>query len=322
MASLFNGVNNHLFIKLCQVINAVQNGETLTRSQLIARLKSDDFNYEYAADTKTEETLADYFFIFDTENGAAECRLLDEIPFFLTNDEKFWICSLLQDKQFDFVLSGKLHEKMKKMFSGEATPSLTNSWIRLQRNSGAPIAENKRQCLQTILQALRELKNITCLYTDNETKSEKAITGSPCRLEYDLAKNEYALLLWEENELTRIPVVNLSEVALLTTDKPADTEDKFQAFLNKHLTKVRLEIQDKNNAIERCFAMFSSYDKDAWRSDDGKYLLEVNYYDFDYPEIRRNILSLGSAVTVLQPESIATDILTELKGMYERYREL
>ena len=37
----------------------MQNGETLTRSQLIARLKSDDFNYEYAADTKTEETLAD-----------------------------------------------------------------------------------------------------------------------------------------------------------------------------------------------------------------------------------------------------------------------
>ena len=321
MASLFNGVNNHLFIKLCEVINAVQNGETLTRAQLTNRLKSDDFNYEYAADTKTEETLADYFFTFDTDTQQAECRLLNEIPYFLTNDEKSWLANLLQDSQFSFLLSAPLKGKLKALFAAEAMPNLSDHWVRLQRNADAQLDKNKQECLHNIFLALRNKRNITCTYTDNATKQAVSVSGSPCRLEYDLAKNGYALLLWEKDQPVKIPLPDLTSVTLLASEKPADTEQRFQAFLKKHTAKAQLEVQEKNNAVERCFAMFSSYDKDSWRSDDGRYILEVTYYDFDYPEIRNNILSLGSAVKVLQPDAIANDVLQELKAMYARYQE-
>ena len=322
MASLFNSVNNHLFITLCEVINAVQSGEVLTRSQLIARLKSDDFNYEYAADTNTEEMLADYFFTFDPDSGQAECRLLDEIPYFLTTDEKHWIVNLLQDKQFSFLLSSSLREKLNSQFATETAPDLSAYWVRMQRNAGAPVAVDKQDFLKTVFSALRSNKNIVCTYTETPSNKEITITGSPCRLEYDLAKNAYTLLLWSEHKLIKIPLSSVSAVTLHSSAKPEDIEPKLQAYLKEHVTKVTLAVQEKNNAVERCFAMFSSFDKDSWRDDDGKYILEVSYYDFDYPEIRKNILSLGSAVKVLKPEPIAADILNELKEMFANYSEL
>lgn len=321
MVSLFNGVNNHLFIKLCEVINAVQNGEALTKKQLLTRLMADDFNYEYATDTKTEETLADYFFTFDSENGTAECRLLDEVTFFLTNDEKAWIASLLKDEQFAFLLTPSLREKMEGIFLSDKEAGFGSYWYRMQRNAGKPMLQDKQECIKNIFSAFRNQKNILCSYTDGTGKNSFTVTGSPCRLEYDLALNTYNLLLWTGNAPVKIPLECLATTALLPIERPTNIEEKFQAYLEKCSAKVRLEVQEKNNAVERCFAMFSSYDKDSWRSDDGKYILEVNYYDFDYPEIRRNILSLGSAVTVLQPESIATDILDELKNMLQRYTQ-
>ena len=51
---------------------------------------------------------------------------------------------------------------------------------------------------------------------------------------------------------------------------------------------------------------------------DGSYLLTIHYYDFDYEEVRRHILSLGAAAIVLAPEELRSAVAETWHAAWQR----
>ena len=82
-------------------------------------------------------------------------------------------------------------------------------------------------------------------------------------------------------------------------------------------------IADKKNtdAFDRCYSLFSAYDKEAFAESEDVYNIKVYYQDFDRREIIARILSLGSAAIVLEPEDIRDEMVERLKQAWELYKE-
>ena len=64
--------------------------------------------------------------------------------------------------------------------------------------------------------------------------------------------------------------------------------------------------------------MFASYDKEAsYDEETDTYTIQFYYYDFDRHEVLRQILSLGSAATVLEPADMREAIIERLQAAWQ-----
>ena len=85
--------------------------------------------------------------------------------------------------------------------------------------------------------------------------------------------------------------------------------EKPKAERRKDLT---LLITDERNALERAMLHFAHFEKQAERTDDGRYILRLKYYENDESEIVIRVLSFGPYVKVLEPESFVNLIKERL----------
>ena len=95
------------------------------------------------------------------------------------------------------------------------------------------------------------------------------------------------------------------------------TRDEIRAAIEEKRVKepLTLRINDdrKINAVERCFALFSTYEKTGHFIKDGLYELEVLYYVFDEMRIIQKALMLGPDIEILGNDEINSKILKLLE---------
>ena len=126
--------------------------------------------------------------------------------------------------------------------------------------------------------------------------------------------------IWQSDEARAIKmrVARLASVQCLDVPIPAGTETSFQQFLASRRQSVTLRIERQNNAVERSFMMFASYDKEAsYDEETDTYTIQLYYYDFDRREILQQILSLGAAATVLAPADMREAIIERLQAAWQ-----
>ena len=80
---------------------------------------------------------------------------------------------------------------------------------------------------------------------------------------------------------------------------------------------IVLKIEDNKNTLDRCFNLFSAYDK-RYYYDDNNLILNIYYHDFDEAEIVRDILSLGKSVIVLEPKKIRDKVVNRILRNFDR----
>ena len=80
---------------------------------------------------------------------------------------------------------------------------------------------------------------------------------------------------------------------------------------------IVLKIEDNKNTLDRCFNLFSAYDK-RYYYDDNNLILNIYYHDFDEAEIVRDILSLGKSVIVLEPKKIRDKVVNRILRNFGR----
>lgn len=76
--------------------------------------------------------------------------------------------------------------------------------------------------------------------------------------------------------------------------------------------ELTLLITDERNAPERAMLHFAHFEKQAERTDDGRYILRLKYYESDETEIVIRVLSFGPCVKVLEPQSFVNLIKERL----------
>jgi len=314
MQNLFNETKSRLFLGLCQIINEVACGTAYTREELIGRFKTcTGFHYDPEdtcnADAIREQELIDTLFLFDPKTKQARLYVSEKIPALPSTLELQWLKSMLLDNDFSWLLPEELRQKLLQRLEGRQPLVPEHLWKRIQQHGDADSAKVKAYLQQLQIGFQQKVK----IHYVNEAASGRLYedTAAPCRLEYDLAANKYALVIWQEkeNRAVKLLLSNLQDLQLTNEPIPEDIPKKLDAFYAQPKQTVTLQLTNTVNAVERCFALFAPYDKTSSVDDDLEiYQLEIQYYAFDHDEVIRKILSLGCAVTVLRPAAARAEV--------------
>ena len=323
MHPLFHENKSTLFTLLCQISNEIQTGAKLTETDILCRLRQEFLNYE--PDTDREKELLHTLFKCGTASEPVQLRLEanTEIPFLATSLELSWLKDMLNDSQADFLLDPKLHSKLQSLLTDIQPLTSKERWKKLRFIGDDTTAAPLQQKLRTLQQAF--LQGLQIHYINRDVKGNlHEGTAIPYRLEYDLENDKYRLIIWnsEQNRAIKMTLANIIELQLSTEKIPAEAAFAIAHFYATRKTQVTLRLTPKANAVERCFFLFSSYDKDTWLEGKETYMLRISFYDFDRQEIIDKILSLGAAVTVLDPADIREEIIEKLQAAYNHYAAL
>ena len=310
MRSLFDDTKNSLFRLLCQIVDEICAGGKFTRKDILRRIFAlPEFIYLEAPERAREEEIVDTLFNFDS-NGFAVVPSTKNFSLPPSDAELAWLRAVLSDEELTFLLPAALRKKLLARLINCPPLFEKHSWRNI-RPAQIAAAENLSDNLSIIVEALRLRRKVVV--------DGRAV--SPCRLEYDLAANKYFLiaLLDEARTIEKFSVEALNMVALSVEQIPNDADARLEDFYSANVAEVALEVQNTRNAVERCFALFSSFDKKARLQDDGGCFLTISYSPLDEEEILEKILSLGSAVTVVAPENLRERVRQRFAEIYALY---
>ena len=103
--------------------------------------------------------------------------------------------------------------------------------------------------------------------------------------------------------------INLSRITECTIASK-NTPMEFKAADTETVT---FELTNRWKALDRVLLHFSHLEKETRRLDEGKYLVKLKYDKEDENEIISRILSFGSVIRVLEPESIVIQIRSRIE---------
>ena len=324
-APLFHELHSSLFLELCRITNELKKGARPTRKELLDRLlRLENMDLSDWSSQKRLDSLLKTLFPSETD-GAAELFLEKSVPFRATSCELRWLKTMLEDEAAAFLLDKPLRQELRERLA-DVPPLPREKWT-VQCDKG-DAALSLQGLLAEFWSALRRGRMVSYINMDGKGQRHEQAAAAPCRLEYDAAANRYRAIFWisedprspgENGRAVKVNFSNLEDLQCLEEAAPADTEEKFLAFLAKRRRQCRLQLLKKNNAVNRAFRLFAPYDKEAsYDEANDAYALTVHYYSFDYEDIRRKILSLGSAAIVLAPQGLRQDIMNTLLTQWQR----
>lgn len=184
--------------------------------------------------------------------------------------------------------------------------------------------EKSKDLLKKIAVILSALKCSGRVVFDNVSEGKYVYKNScvwPVKLEYSFVNDMFRLcaFLPEDKRFIKIRLDTMKNVSCDNTPR-ADLEKEYIEFMRDNSKTVVLEVDPVQHVIERCFRLFSFYDRKAvYDSDKEKYRLELSYYRFDESEVLRDIMSLGSNVIVVEPRGIQIKIYNRIVAARKRY---
>lgn len=328
---LYTKLKNHLFTALCDIIQDMLAGVQYSEADIKKRLKQ-NMQGHAGIDAHIDQ-ICSVFFDIDAKTQTATLNNPKPLPLHQPMLlELVCLKELLSNPSFSFLITSPHIRQVISEYKKEIPPATWKKYEPLippsilEKNQPVgddPALEPLHTCLTRFQQAL--LLQVQISYQQKTSKnpvlSEKAC---PFRLKYDLASNTYTYILYSQ-KLHDFIFYKASDIISIELHNdipnPQNLPDLFNAFLNRHLTSVTLKLKRKWNAVERCFLLFSSYDKETTVDETlDIYTLTIFYYDFDTNEILNKIISLGNAVTVIQPPQIRNRIIERLKKTYQWYQ--
>lgn len=125
-----------------------------------------------------------------------------------------------------------------------------------------------------------------------------------------------------QNRFLKMNLDTMENIKLSREVYEEDLEEMYQAFLKSNTRILKLDIEPVDHVIERCFRIFSYYDrKTRYDKQDNKYRLEISYLKFDEKEIIKDILSLGGYATVIEPKHLQKEIYRRVLAASKLYED-
>lgn len=324
---LMHPMENRIFATLACAIREVAESAGLTRQELLQRLP-----YHAAAYRDQSMHFIHTAFCFDDELADGEdgdvaflpTAVRQPFPWRLSNVEKRWLRTFLDAPESGFLLSDRLHEQLAKALN-DVQP-FDFSFIRRSQLAGDDLSNPE------IFAVLRTL--FACVRRGCMLRLPTGLSLAPLRIRYNFRTNRYSLIAVPspgDGTPSRYHVPDLigAQVGKSRTDKEMTaTEAAYQHYLDAHRVTVRLRLEDRRNARERCYALFASFDKTSvYLEKEQAYRIDLTYYDFDHADVLSRLLSLGPVVTVLPQEEndeakrLRHDIVTSLREALPYYQE-
>lgn len=227
----------------------------------------------------------------------------------LTNIQKRWLKTLLSDpkiKLFDIDEAGL--EDVEPLYDN-------NVFVYFDRYSdGDPFEdENYIKSFRTSLRAIKEKRLLEITYTD-KTGSEYTLLCAPIHMEYSSKDDKFRMLaIFEETSI----IINMARVHSATLKENSHIDEK--AIPPRIKKTIVVELEDRNNALERAMIHFSYLEKETTKLSDTRYQITIKYFEEDESEIVIQILSFGPALTVISPDDFKSKLKKKLNDQLKLF---
>ncbi len=232
--------------------------------------------------------------------------------------------SLAGSLYVNHFLSPEIIEKLKA-----ATKSITMDWdpndITIKNifaGGASSVTGSYNSELSLIAKAIREQKGICYDYDrPGRVHREKSIVF-PVKIEFSLVNDRFRICGYFEDEdrFVKMNLDSMHDIKIIDKSASIDLMERYTEFIKRETKTVILDVEPVGHVIERCFRVFSYYDRKArYDKAENKYRLEISYFRADENEIIKNILSLGSYVVVLEPRTIQKEVYRRIKTASELY---
>lgn len=319
---LFNEVKNPYYTCIQYILNDMKDGKVFGSREIQEYLD----NYTFDPETD-EKRLVDYKMMdklpFYIKDRIVYSYLNKRVPIRLTTVEIDYLKNMLSDTRGRFLLSKDNLRKLDYKLFNKSIDELHEFYLErnVDGNGDDITSEELIQNIRTIIKAIKENKNI--IYTNNAANGKRYDNQicTPYKIMYSNKAKVFQLIAIPNKE-KRIILMNISRLSNIdiTLDGVRYSDNLAEELLKekKNLNEpIILEIEDKNNSIERCFSMFSCYHREAYIDQNTKkHIMKIFYYTFEEQEIVKDILSLGDAVIVKSPDNIREKVIEKIKKAY------
>ena len=182
--------------------------------------------------------------------------------------------------------------------------------------------KNYAEALKTIIRAIQQNKAI--IY-DNIVPGKFEFHDAevfPTKVEYSFINDLFRICGYDQDadRFIKMNLISMSNIRL-SEKTIANLEEEYKEYLAINTKKVILDVEPIDHVVERCFRIFSYYERLArFDKDHHKYTLEISYLKADEPEVIRDILSLGGYVVVTEPRRLQKEVYKRIVQARDRYK--
>lgn len=162
-----------------------------------------------------------------------------------------------------------------------------------------------------ILQAIRQYRRMIFHFRTGHGGVRSSIY-CPLALEYSDKDDKFRILCAGTKRRRTVNVARISRCTLLKTKFSPD-----ETIPEQPLAKVVFRLKDTRRALERAMLQFSHFKKQVTRLEESLYQVELEYDPEDETDVLIQLLSFGRYVTVLEPESLKTEIRKRIERQVE-----
>lgn len=333
---LFNKYKNKSFTYLTNYINSCLSDESfaLSADDLASQLRGTSqstFEEFVQAIVNRTDSSEDYnaALLYENDEKMQPIRAI-HIPVRATIAEKAWLYYILQNSKSDLFINSDLKDILLRALSTDMALSeypLQTDYIDIRTFSESNQFKNSPETIarfRLIVKAIQEHRQLTVTNNSFSGQAYPCQLVFPYKLEYSSQFDSFSLSCYPVD--TKRPVkMNLSNISFVSIGDKIPNYETFVSDFEKQLsdTKVKqpiqLEIQNKNEAYDRCTNLFSSYDTYCYDKGNDTLIMNIYYYRFQKEEIIRNILFLGHYVKVLSPQDITDEVISVIRCSLNNY---
>ena len=301
--NLFSEIYNCYY----QVMKSIlQQQHTLTLDDL--RTNISKLGYEESLFFLIPKLVKSEWNLFDNQEGIFVSKLSEHFYVPLTELQKSYIKTILQDERIQLFLSADDLTALNALFADSPVLWQPEDFYDYDRFSDSDdFADSSYQkhffCLTD---AIEHQQYVDISY---ESKENHRIHHHylPCRLEYSIKNNKFRLLAVKTstNNVQTVEILNLARMKDVTplprfAVEPPDLNSLIRSSYYKE--PVRLRIHNKRNALERAMLQFANYEKNTTKIDTDTYECLIYYNQKMETELLIEVLSFGPMLTVLGSE--------------------
>jgi hypothetical protein len=326
---IFSEVKNKNYSAIGDLINLMAGCGRLSGKDILRYIQDNgiySIEFEKSLLNKNREDENKNYNLFKENGDRTYSAVIDEpIPVISTSMENEWLKFMLEDPRVPMLLSPVLIEKLKKLLQpGEGVITRESIHIKnLSPSEERNLNPKDWDNLLLVIEAIENKKAVMYSYRDRDGNEHRDSVSIPFKIEYSTSDGRLWVILFSAEEKRPIKSVlkNLYDIQVIDKDIDFGYEDILDSIHGKKAEEpIVLEVADIHNALERCFYMFSNYEKEAsYDKEKQAHKLIIYYYLFEEKEIIAKILSLGKHVKVLGPSRIRNEIRQRIEKALEQY---
>lgn len=338
---IFDTFKNSFFKSITRIILDLQQGKEHTPVTVRKIIAEDLFNYE----NRSLDKMVDFVFptrngknvetagIFELKNDKYSLSEPEAMPIVATTQEYRWLYMMLSDPLITPHISESLRLKLLlELEKRQLYCYYDKYWVRRRlyyEEADRSLIADK---LSKIRMAIEERCNLSYSYR-NKQEVIKAVC-EPYNIEYSPRMDKYWLLALVEDangpKRLKMPLTNLFGLQVsptkskFTAEQITEELERIKKSTPPIILRLNLVANDseekRKNTIERTMSLFALWKSSLKYEPDGICELTIGYYREDRQEILRDIISMGSLVTVIAPNDVRDEIKARISGALQRYK--